>query len=94
MLKYTNLPVADILLLDIDMPELNGMEVAKLVNQKNPNLKIIAVTMYEDNLYLKELVLRGFKGFVSKKRVTKNLYETIIQVQNNNYVFPDIIKMI
>jgi len=56
----------DIILLDIEMPELNGIEAAKIAIQMDKNLKIISLTMYGDEEYFDQMVKAGVKGFLLK----------------------------
>jgi len=56
----------DIVLLDIEMPELNGIEAAKLALQLDKNLKIISLTMYGEEEYFDQMVQAGAKGFLLK----------------------------
>ena len=56
----------DIVLLDIEMPELNGIEAAKLALHYDKNLKIISLTMYGEEEYFDQMVQAGAKGFLLK----------------------------
>jgi DNA-binding NarL/FixJ family response regulator len=56
----------DVVLLDIEMPELNGIEAAKIAIQKNKDLKIITLTMYGDEEYFDQMIKAGVKGFLLK----------------------------
>jgi len=56
----------DIILLDIEMPELNGIEAAKIAIQMDKNLKIISLTMYGEEEYFDQMVKAGVKGFLLK----------------------------
>ena len=82
----------DIILLDIEMPELNGFETALRINYINPKIKLIATTMYQDIIYLQKLVECGFKGYVSKPDVPEKLLNTIEEVVCNKFCFPQNIK--
>ncbi len=59
------LPV-DVVLLDIDMPEMNGIEAAQKALQKFPDLKIITLSMYGDEDYYYKMVEAGVCGFLLK----------------------------
>lgn len=59
------LPV-DVVLLDIDMPEMNGIEAAQKALQKFPELKIITLSMYGDEDYYYKMVEAGVCGFLLK----------------------------
>lgn len=56
----------DIILLDIEMPEINGIEAAKRAIQINSNLKIIALSMYGEEEYFDQMIEAGVKGFLLK----------------------------
>ncbi len=56
----------DVLLLDINMPKINGIEVAKRLSQAKAPGKIIALTIHEDENYVVELIQAGAAGYVLK----------------------------
>lgn len=93
LLDYNDLQMAQLILLDIEMPEMNGIEAATRLNFMHPDMKIIAITMYQDKVYLKQLVESGFKGFVNKVTVPEGLFETINAVLDNQFRFPLDIKI-
>ncbi len=79
---------SDIVLSDIEMPEMNGIEAAKRINYLNPNLPLIALTMFLEKVYLRTIVEAGFKGFIYKPKVYIELFDIIDRVLKNQYVFP------
>lgn len=93
LVESTVLSIADIALVDIEMPVMNGFEAARLVNKKQPNLPMIALTMYQEQAYLKDIIFAGFKAFIYKPEVPTKLFEVINQVLNNKYIFPKNLKL-
>lgn len=87
------LHLANIVLSDIDMPIINGIKAAQLINYKYPNLPMIALTMHLDKVFLDDIIGAGFKGFIYKPDVAKNLNEGIHAVLNNKFLFPDNLKI-
>jgi DNA-binding NarL/FixJ family response regulator len=83
----------DLILLDIEMPWLNGMETAKRLSSHGMKLKLIAITMYYDGIYIKKLIEAGFMGFVNKNNVTENLIQVIERVLEGELAFPEIEKL-
>jgi len=78
----------DIVLIDIEMPKLNGILTAKQLLYNNIYLKIIAITMYEDKAYLTELLATGFKGCVFKSNI-QDIENALNSVYSNQLYFPD-----
>ena len=84
---------ADLLLIDIEMPEMNGFEAAKYINHHYSKLPMIAITMYMDTVYMNDIMGSGFKAFIHKPEVSEKLFDTIASVLNNKRVFPKNIKL-
>ena len=92
-LSLNTIHEADIILMDVEMPELNGIETAKKALWDNCYLKIIALTSYTEKAYLAELIQAGFKACVFKSEVYDNLERTVKQVLDNKICFPKNIKI-
>jgi len=67
----------DVLILDINMPEMNGTTVAEKALTDQPDLKIVVLTMYEDEHYLQELLKLGINGYVLKKSTRTDVVQAI-----------------
>ncbi len=91
-LNLKNIHQADIILMDIQMPEINGIKAAKRVLWNMNYLKIIAITMFKEKAYLKELIEAGFKGCVFKNEIYERLPLVIEKVMNDNICFPEDIR--
>lgn len=79
----------DLILMDIEMPGLNGIDGAKEILWDNEYKKIIAITDYEDQVYLNDLIEAGFKGFVSKRKIFEELELAIKKVMKEGLYFPN-----
>ncbi len=79
----------DILLLDIRMPKLSGIDVAKQLKKFSPKTKIIILTVYKSREYAKELVSLGVLGYMLKDASPEKLYRAIEKVHMDNYFFSD-----
>ena len=77
----------DIVLTDIDMPVMNGIEMTILALSSNPDLKIIAVTMFSDRKFYYKMVTAGAKGFVLKQSSVNTLKTAIEEVYNGGSYF-------
>jgi two-component system invasion response regulator UvrY len=75
---------ADIILMDIMMNRLNGFETTKQITWLYPNLKIIAVTMHIEKVFLKEVIESGFKGCVFKSDIFDSLEYALKEVTSGH----------
>ncbi len=74
----------NVLLLDVQMPVLNGKEAAEIILQKYPSLNIIFLSVFMEESLIKDFIGRGVKGFLTKNIELSILEEAIIAVNNNN----------
>ena len=85
----------DIILTDIDMPVMNGIDMTKMAMGLHPELKIIALSMYNDRKYYYEMITAGAKGFVSKQSTTEELETAIRDVHNGgNFFSPELLRIV
>jgi len=75
----------DLILIDIDMPKLNGIEVIKEALQLNPNAQIIAFTMFEHDDYISDLIEIGVKKFLLKSTALIELENDIHSLRMFKY---------
>ena len=86
---------ADIVLTDIDMPVMDGVTATKLAISLKPDLKVIALSMYNDSKYYYEMVTAGAKGFVLKQASSKDLEVAIREVYSGgNYFSQDLLQKV
>ncbi len=94
LINSENLNGADIILVDIDMPLVNGVDAAQQINFIAPHIILVAITMHKDIVHLNEIIQAGFKAFIYKQDVPETLFNVLDQVMKNNFVFPDKLKTI
>jgi len=92
-LKIPDIYKADIILMDLLMPNTDGFSAAKQILWKHSYLKIIAVTMHSDAAFLKELIEIGIKGCIFKNNFYDEIIEAITTVSEDNFYFPENIKI-
>jgi len=81
----------DVVLMDINMPGLNGIEATKLIKAELPRIGIIALTIHDDEEYIFELVRAGVSGYVLKDIQPERLIAAIKDVaQGKSVIHPDI----
>jgi two-component system NarL family response regulator len=77
---------ADIVLLDIRMPEMDGLEAARRVRDRFPDVGVIMLTAYDDRQFVVEAVRAGARGYVLKARDAEHLIQTVRLVAGGNMV--------
>jgi DNA-binding NarL/FixJ family response regulator len=82
------IPTIEILLLDINLPDGNGITACKTLLEQFPNLKIIALTNFEDSLFIKQIIKNGAMGYLLKNTTKTELSEAIKEVLNGNRYLP------
>ena len=83
----------DVVLTDINMPQLNGLEACERLQKTNPGIRIIFVTVNEDVAVAEEAIRRGAVGYVLKKAAASELARAIQTVMSGRiYVSSDITK--
>jgi len=70
----------DLVLMDIDMPHMNGLEATEKALKMIPELKVIAFTMFSDEEYYYKMIDKGVKGFILKTSGIQELENAIIEV--------------
>lgn len=78
----------DIVLLDISMPGMNGIEVAKKLKTALPAIRLIALSMHEDLEYVQGFLEAGGSGYVPKSSLEKQLIDAIYAVSRGEYYAP------
>lgn len=85
-LKLLNYTRPDLVLMDLDMPEMNGLEATQRAFEIMPDLKIIAFTMFGDEEYFLKMIELGVKGYILKSSDISELEKAIhIVMRGENY---------
>lgn len=88
LLGILKINTADIVLLDINMPVLNGLEAVRYIKQTNPSLKIIMLSTYNDDHLVEKAKALGANGYLLKTTNKDELLQTIRLVYNGQACFP------
>jgi DNA-binding NarL/FixJ family response regulator len=85
----------DVAILDISMPELNGIMVARKLAEEMPQVKLMVLTLHEDRAYLRQALDVGVRGYVLKRSAAENLVQAIrAVVVGGLYVDPAIVDRV
>lgn len=79
----------DIVITDISMPGMDGIELAGQLRKEYPAIKVIVFTMYLENWFIEQMIKHGAKGFVAKNSKINELTNAVYNVyEGNNYYCP------
>ncbi|HSU24489.1 MAG TPA: response regulator transcription factor [Pyrinomonadaceae bacterium] len=85
----------DLVVMDISMPELNGLKATKKIRQTCPNVKILTLTRHMDHGYLQQLIKAGANGYVLKQSAPTELINAIKAVRSGkSYIDPALMQKV
>jgi DNA-binding NarL/FixJ family response regulator len=85
----------DIVLMDVSMPVMDGVEAAKIINEKLPGCKVVMLTTFPDDAYVKEAVNNGAYGYILKNMRSEDLIASLRAVARGAAIFsPDILAQL
>lgn len=77
----------DVVLLDIDMPVLNGRQTLELLRQRHPEVKVIMISMHYEDAFISEFITNGANGFLPKNSDIERVVDAIFAVWEQGYYF-------
>lgn len=84
---------ADLILMDIRMPVMDGIEATRKMTEKYPEVKVIALTMFEEISYFNQMIEAGAQGFLLKKTNKDELQRAInLVMEGENYFSEEFIS--
>lgn len=84
-------PVPDVVLLDINMPEMDGYETALWLKRNHPTIKILVLTMYDDESAILRMIRNGAKGYILKDCHPFELREAILSLMTKGFYQSDLV---
>jgi len=78
----------DLVLLDIRMPELDGVQTVRLIKERWPQIKVLMLTTFNEDTYLLDALAGGADGYLLKDMETAELFMSIDQALAGNLVMP------
>ncbi len=83
----------DVVLMDISMPELNGMEATARITKSHPQVKVLMLSMHIDEEYVAQSLKAGARGYLVKGAATKELEQAIHAVMHGEIYVSDTVSM-
>lgn len=88
-LKYT---YVDVVLLDLEMPVMNGVEVLKIMKRRYPNVKVMVLSVHNQLVYVKEVMALGAKGYLAKDCFPSQLERAILQIHEKGFYLEETVS--
>jgi DNA-binding NarL/FixJ family response regulator len=79
----------DLVLMDINMPVMGGIEATREALQRYPELKIIVLTTFHDEDYVEQMMMAGVEGYMLKRSTPEEFEEALLKVRNGGNYFSD-----
>ena len=93
LLDLLNQSPPDIILLDISMPNLRGIEAVHEIKRSYPRVKILILTMHKDKQYLEQAISAGARGYLLKEDTDTELFTAIEKIRRGRiYVSPNLLE--
>lgn len=77
----------DVAVLDISMPNVNGIEATGIIKERNPETKVLILTIHENEEYIHELIMAGADGYVLKNAEKKEIFDGVRAVASGSTYF-------
>lgn len=79
----------DVAIMDIAMPGMDGLEATRRMRKKNPNLRVLVLTQYDNREYILSVIKAGASGYVPKRALSSELVTAIHAVHNGeSFLYP------
>lgn len=83
--------IPDVMLIDINMPNLNGFETTRTITEKNPNVKVIGISINNQPNYATKMLQSGASGYITKSSTLQEIVKAIHEVhEGRQYVCEEI----
>jgi DNA-binding NarL/FixJ family response regulator len=84
----------DVILMDLRMPGKDGIETTKIVSQQYPDIRIIVLSMYEDERFVSHLMENGANGYLLKNAEPQEIRRAIMEVHEKGYYLNNFVNKI
>lgn len=82
----------DVLLMDIRMPEVDGVNAIGMIRKEYDNIKIIVLTMYDDQEMITKMMEMGANAYLTKTTDPGEIYQAILTCMNDDFYFNDLVN--
>ena len=82
----------EVLLMDIRMPEIDGINAIQLIRKEYEDIKIIVLTMYDDQQMISKMMEMGANAYLTKTTDPEEIYEAILTCMNDDFYFNELVN--
>jgi DNA-binding NarL/FixJ family response regulator len=82
----------EVLLMDIRMPEIDGINAIQIIRKEYEDIKIIVLTMYDDQQMISKMMEMGANAYLTKTTDPEEIYEAILTCMNDDFYFNDLVN--
>ncbi|WP_273565424.1 response regulator [Maribacter halichondriae] len=86
-LEYLEKEIVDVILLDVNLPDINGVEMVKLILDKRATISILGLSTYSEPSIINQMIKNGVNGYLLKNATADELVSAISQVHQGNFYF-------
>lgn len=79
----------DLIIMDINMPEMNGIEATEKIKEAFPEVKVLALTMMDEDQHIRQMIEAGASGYILKSSDKIELVEAITSILDGQHYFSD-----
>src|SRR5687767_10507495 len=77
----------DLVIMDIKMPHLSGIDATRVIQKKHPEVKVLAISMFDEQPYIVKMLKAGAKGYLLKNSTKEELLKAISQIMKGESYF-------
>jgi DNA-binding NarL/FixJ family response regulator len=92
MMHKISIKMPDVLLMDIRMPEIDGINAIQMIRKEYEDIKIITLTMYDDQQMISKMMEMGANAYLTKTTDPEEIYEAILTCMNDDYYFNELVN--
>ena len=82
LFEFLETETTDVILLDINLPDMNGIEACKIIKKKYPDVKVIGLSMVAENSLIRLMLKNGADGYLHKNAGKEDIFQAITDVMN------------
>jgi DNA-binding NarL/FixJ family response regulator len=92
MMQKISVRKPEVLLMDIRMPEIDGINAIQIIRKEYENIKIIVLTMYDDQQMISKMMEMGANAYLTKTTDPEEIYSAIVTCMNDDFYFNELVN--